>query len=203
MSKRITLKSYVLMSSYLLTTLLFVSSFAEEKGDMRFGVLVMVGGRYDNLRMCVASPKGVKGGMIADVMFTGSYALKDNLSLGINLPVMRPLLFAFAFKMLQFEPEFYLNVKVGENDKRAFIIAPSAGVSLHYGPDYNSDRVNRSPSFFAAGPIVGCHLGMDLTHNGRNHNIIGIKPFYAALFSTDKRIGTVVGGVVEYQYLRE
>ncbi|MCX7725621.1 MAG: hypothetical protein N2053_02100 [Chitinispirillaceae bacterium] len=202
MYKKVTPKTCEQMTLLLLVSL-FLTSFAEEKGDMRFGVLVMVGGRYDNLRMCVASPKGVKGGMIADIMFTGSYALKDNLSLGINLPVMRPILFALAFKMLQFEPEFYLNVKVVENDKRAFMVSPSAGVSLHYGPDYNSDRVNRSPSFFAAGPILGCHLSMDLSNSGKNHNIIGLKPFYAALFSTDKRVGTVVGGVVEYQYLRD
>ncbi len=33
----------------------------------------MGGGRYDDLRMCVGSPAGVKGGPIADIMFVTRY----------------------------------------------------------------------------------------------------------------------------------
>jgi len=176
-------------------------SFAQQKGDMRLGILVMVGGRYDNLRMCVASKSGVKGGVIADVMLTGRYAINDQLGMGFNVPVMRPILFGLAFKMLQFEPEMVLDFKTRVSDKIDFIAAPSLGISLHYGPDYKSDRTNRSPSFFAAGPIAGVHLGVGFKDgNGVTKNIVGIKPFYAGLFTREHGTGTVIGGVLEYQH---
>jgi hypothetical protein len=176
-------------------------SFAQQKGDMHFVILVMVGGRYDNLRMCVASKSGVKGGVIADVMLTGRYTINDQLGMGFNLPVMRPILFGLAFKMLQFEPEMVLDIKTRVNDNIDFVAAPSLGISLHYGPDYKSDRTNRSPSFFAAGPIAGVHLGVGLKDgNGKTKNIVGIKPFYASLFTKEHGTGTVIGGALEYQH---
>jgi len=175
---------------------------AQEKGDMRLGVLVMVGGRYDNLRMCVASKAGVKGGLMADIMLTGRYTLNDNTGIGFNLPVMRPILFGLAFKMLQFEPEFVVDIKTRMNDRLDFIAAPSLGVSLHYGPDYKSDRTNRSPSFFAAGPIAGVHLGLGFKDSGGViRNVVAVKPFYAALFTRNHGTGTVVGGALEYQHI--
>ncbi len=173
---------------------------AQSAGDFGLGVLVMVGARYDNLRMCVASPAGVKGGPIADIMLTGRYAVNDRSGIGINLPVMRPLLFAIAFKMLQFEPEVQIDFRIPTgNDKVDFVAAPSLGASFHYGPDYKSDTKNRSPSFFAAGPIVGVHAGVGLKDDsGEMKNFIGIKPFYAALFSHEHGAGTVLGGALEY-----
>jgi hypothetical protein len=152
------------------------------------------------MRMCVASPAGIKGGPIADIMLTGSFGLNDRLGIGCNLPVMRPILFGVAFKMLQFEPEVQIDVRASISDKLLFIAAPSAGISLHYGPDYQSDRENRSPSFFAAGPIVGCHFSIGMRDEaGTVRNAFGIKPFYVALFADGRTAGTVVGGVLEYR----
>jgi hypothetical protein len=41
---------------------------AQEQKNLKLGFLIMAGGRYDNLRMCVATDSGVKGGPIADIM---------------------------------------------------------------------------------------------------------------------------------------
>lgn len=169
-------------------------------GRGSFGLLVMAGGRYDDMRMCVATPAGVKGGPIADIMLTGNIGLNDRLGIGCNLPVMRPILFGAAFKMLQFEPEFQIDIRASITDRLRFIAAPSAGVSLHYGPDYQSDTKNPTPSFFAAGPIVGCHFCIGMRDEaGTVRNTFGIKPFYAALFADGRTTGTVAGGVLEYR----
>jgi len=176
-------------------------SFAQQKGDVRLGILVLIGGRYDDLRMCVASKSGTKGGMIADLMLTGRYAIKDQLDIGFNVPVMRPILFGLAFKMVQFEPEMVLEIKKRVNNNIDFFAAPSLGISFHYGPDYKSDRINRSSSFFAAGPIAGIHLGAGFKDgNGMTKNLIGIKPFYASLLTRGHGTGTVIGGALEYQH---
>ncbi len=195
-------ESSKIIASLIVLLTLASASFAQSKGDMKMGVLAMVGGRYDNMRMCVASPSGTKGGPIADIMLTGRYGVNDNVGFGVNLPVMRPILFGLAFKMLQFEPEMVVDLRSQINDKLAFVSSPSLGISLHYGPDYKSDRTNRSPSFYAAGPIAGIHVGLGLKdENGSIKNIVGIKPFYVALFSKDHGTGTVIGGALEYQHL--
>jgi hypothetical protein len=186
--------------TFMLIFMFVGTSIAQSKGDISLGLLVMVGGRYDNLRMCVATGSGVKGGPIADVMVTGRYAVTDRVGIGINLPVMRPLLFGLAFKMLQFEPEVMVDFRNRINDRVDVVAAPALGVSLHYGPDYRSDRQNRSPSFFAAGPLAGVHVGIGFKDGaGTIRNFLGVKPFYAALFTRDHGIGTVVGGVFEYR----
>ncbi|MBN1308291.1 MAG: hypothetical protein JXA18_10270, partial [Chitinispirillaceae bacterium] len=62
-----------------------------------------------------------------------------------------------------------------------------------------SDRKERSPSFFAAGPIVGVHLLVGLRDtSGMVRSAFGIKPFYTALFAENRAPGTVVGGALEY-----
>ena len=195
------MKNPTLVAAALILCAFAPISNAQQKDESGMGLLVMAGGRYDNLRMCVASAAGVKGGIIGDVMLTGRHAVNDHIAMGFNLPVMRPILFGLAFRMLQFEPEMVLDVKKQVSDKIVIITAPSLGISLHYGPDYNSDRKNRSPSFFAAGPIAGVHLGMGFKdENGSIENIIGIKPFYAGLFTREQGRGTVIGGALEFQH---
>ncbi len=175
------------------------STNAQEQKNLKLGFLVMAGGRYDNLRMCVATDSGVKGGPIADIMLTGRSASSGKVNVGFNLPFFRPLLFAAAFKMLQFEPEMVFDIRSNPKNGFQFTTAPSVGLSLHYGPDYHSDRKNRSPSFFAAGPIIGVHFLMGKIGSDQQvKNSFGIKPFYAALFSKKYSVGTVVGGALEY-----
>lgn len=188
------------VASCVLCVSIMSASFAQSEGDFNVGILVMIGGRYDNLRMCVATPAGVKGGPIADIMLTGRYAISDLTGIGINLPVMRPILFGSAFHMLQFEPEVLVDFRIPtDNDEVVFVVAPSLGASFHYGPDYTSDSKNRGPSFFAAGPIAGVHTGIGFKgDNGDMKNFVGVKPFYAPLFSRDRGTGTVIGGTVEY-----
>lgn len=182
----------------LLSTPLTVNA-AETTGH-HLGILLMAGARYDDMRMCVGSKAGVKGGPIADVMLTTRTPLGSNMQIGINLPVMRPILFGLAFKMLQFEPELQANFTKPISNQLSLVTGPSLGISLHYGPDYTSDRKNRSPSFFAAGPIVALHTGMQFTTAAEAaESYIGIKPFLAALLSRNHGTGTVLGGAVEYR----
>ena len=124
----------------LLVFLYVESSLSAEAKDVSFGIHFMVGGRYDNIRMCVASPAGKKGGPIADIMFDTKFRVNDNLSIAFNLPVMRPILFAAAFKMLQFEPQFSFEFRKNIKDDKDLIIGPGLGASFHYGPDYKSDK---------------------------------------------------------------
>lgn len=181
---------------------LLSTAFAAEKGDMRLGVMVMLGARYDNMRLCVATGNGVKGGPVADIMLCGRYSLDNNIAIGFNLPVMRPILFGAAFKIVQFEPTVVLDITSSVSSKTDFVVSPGIGVSLHYGPDYTSGRNNRTPSFFAAGPIVNTLLGFDLKSSaGKVVHTIGIRPFYTPLFSKDHGIGTVLGGAFEYMRL--
>jgi hypothetical protein len=177
-------------------------AYSQSKGDHELGLMVIVGGRYDNMRLCVATGNGTKGGPIADIMLTGRYGIKDDVSFGVNIPVFRPILFGAAFQLLQFEPELQVEFRSLQKSNHQFAIAPSLGVSLHYGPDYTSDKKNRSPSFFAAGPIIGTHLSIGFTDkSGFTKNSFGIKPFYAALFSENQGTGTVLGAALEYQKL--
>ncbi|HMB01443.1 MAG TPA: hypothetical protein VKS21_10705, partial [Spirochaetota bacterium] len=77
-------------------------------GEKYIGINFLFGGRYDNLRMCVGSPAGVKGGPIADIGLDIKVSLDNQHDLVINLPIMRPILFGAAFKMLQYEPSVSL-----------------------------------------------------------------------------------------------
>ncbi len=179
-------------------SLLFVNLlFAARKDDMTFGIHIMFGGRYDNMRMCVASPAGVKGGIIADIMFDMKYYFKDNTAVVFNLPLMRPVLFGFAFRMLQFEPQIALETSKKINDKADLILGPGLGLSLHYGPDYKSDRKDRSLSFFAAGPFISGLCGIGFNGSSGKKKIVGARAFYVPLFSQDHGVGTVIGGAVE------
>ncbi len=194
--------------SLLLKTILFIyfsyfSLFADnETKDFSLGIKFMFGGRYDNIRMCVASDTGVKGGIIADIMLVARFNLKKNSAIAFELPIMRPILFAFAFKMLQFEPEFTFEFKHKVSEKIELILGPALGLSLHYGPDYHSDKNNRGPSFFASGPFISSLFALRFKSSSYKAKMIGIRAFYAPLFSSKSELspGTVIGGVVEGQF---
>lgn len=174
-------------------------SFSGETRDVSFGIHFMVGGRYDNMRMCVASPAGKKGGPIADIMFDTKYRINDNMSIAFNLPVMRPILFAAAFKMLQFEPQFSFEFRKNIKDDKDLIIGPGLGASFHYGPDYKSDKEDRGDSFFAIGPFISSLFGYQFKGSSGNNKIFGLRAFYVPLFSgeSDLSPGTVIGGALE------
>lgn len=180
--------------------LIFISgSLAQEttKGGLSYGILYMAGGRYDDVRMCVASAAGVKGGPMADIMFLTKYTFSEKSALTFNLPVMRPLLFGLAFQMLQFEPEFTFQYRKVLNDSKALLTGPGLGVSLNYGPDYKSDLKNRGDSFFAAGPFISWQFGLEF-RGSQKTRVAGIRVFYIPLTAKEHSDGIVLGGALEY-----
>ncbi len=161
-----------------------------------FGLLIMAGGRYDDVRMCIATPAGVKGGPIGDIMFAVKHRINDKHAFSFNLPVMRPILFGAIFKMLQLEPEAAFQMFTPINNKIDFIHGPGIGLSFHYGPDYRSDSENPSKSFFAMGPMVTYQAG--LAFKGKRENSLTFKAFYTPLFANGYANGTVAGGALQY-----
>ena len=175
------------------------SSFCGEAKDVSLGIHFMVGGRYDNMRMCVGSEAGIKGGPIADIMFDTRFRVNDKLSIAFNLPIMRPILFAAAFKMLQFEPQFSFEFRKNIKEDKDLIIGPALGASFHYGPDYKSDKENKGDSFFAVGPFISGLFGYQFKGSSGKNKIFGLRAFYVPLFSgeSDLSPGTVIGGALE------
>ena len=188
------MKSIIISFYMLLLCLLSINASA----SLHPGIHFMLGGRYDDVRMCVSTPAGVKGGSIADVMLDFRYAMGDNLSVAFNLPVMRPVLFAAAFKMMQFEPQFALEINRSIKNNLGIIFSPGLGISLHYGPDYHSDTANRGESFFAAGPFISTLFGLGFPGSSGHRKVAGIRAFYIPLFSGTHENGTVLGAAVEY-----
>jgi hypothetical protein len=160
------------------------------------GVHLMAGVRYDDMRMCVSTPAGVKGGPVGDVMFDLRRRLNERSAVALNLPVMRPLLFAAAFQMLQFEPALTYEYRFGSGQRRA-VAGPGIGMSFHYGPDFNSNLENRGEDFFAAGPIVNLLMGIEFEKSPASRTIAGLRLFYSPLFSPQRRPGTVLGAALE------
>lgn len=190
-------KHLFVLASLILT---FISgSLAQEttKGGLSYGILYMAGGRYDDVRMCVASAAGVKGGPMADIMFLTKYTFSEKSTLTFNLPVMRPLLFGLAFQVLQFEPEFTFQYRKVLNDSKALLTGPGLGVSLNYGPDYKSDLKNRGDPFFAVGPFISWQIGLEFK-GPQKMRVVGIRAFYVPLTAKDHSDGIVLGGVLEY-----
>ncbi len=167
------------------------------------GVKLRVGGRFDNVRMCVASPPGAKGGLAADISFFTELAADDETTVEIDVPVMRPILFGAAFRMLQFEPSVIVKFRRESEGRVEFVGGPVLGLSLHYGPDYESDSKgeDRGPSFFALGPTVGGYLGLDFKRPGETYNFqLGLTPYVTPLFGIDDpdhHFGVVVGGLLD------
>jgi hypothetical protein len=193
MMKNITL---ALIMVFVLSGTLYASE--SDNGNLSFGVLFMAGGRYDNLRMCVGSDAGVKGGPMADIQMVMRYALSRQYAVAFHLPVMRPILFGIAFDMLQFEPEFTFEYKKPISEDLAFVTGPGLGVSLHYGPDYKSDLDNRGDDFFAAGPYISMMMGLAFGGMSKSGSVLGIRAIYVPLFSKEHSPGTVLGAVLEY-----
>jgi hypothetical protein len=168
-----------------------------------FGIAIRAGGRFDNVRKCVASPQGTKGGPAADISVFAEIAVSDTVSVHVDLPVMRPILFAAAFHMLQFEPEVGLLFRKVTDGKVDLVAGPTLGVSLHYGPDYHSERSGsgRTPSFFAMGPQIGGYFGLDFKRPGEQFNFqLGLSPFVTPLIGVndpDHHHGVVVGGLLD------
>ena len=178
--------------------------YAATDSQARFGLKIRIGGRFDNMRMCVASPAGAKGGIAADISAFAEFPVGNNDALlHVDLPLMRPILFAFAFRMLQFEPTVTLKFSGRQNDKIMWVVGPTLGASLHYGPDYRSEASGsgRTESFFALGPIFGGYAGLDFWRPDQRFNFqFGLSPFITPLYSignTQNRHGVVIGGLVD------
>ncbi len=184
---------------FLAVLLSFPAANAQESEARKttFGFLVMGGARYDNVRMCAGSPAGVKGGPIGDVMLSINHSFNEKNSVVFNIPVMRPILFAAAHNMLQFEPEAIYEMHKILSDKKDFIHGPGVGFSANYGPDYKSSTENPTESFFAIGPIVNYQIGLEF--KAKHSHTIALKTFYTPLFSFDGHDnGHVVGSVIQY-----
>ena len=107
--------------------------------------------------------------------------------------------------MLQLEPDVTLSFRRAASESIDIVFGPSLGLSLHYGPDYQSESSGpgRTPSFFALGPIFGAYLGLDFKRPQRNVNYqLGVRPYVTPLFAVSdpaSHRGVVVGGMLEAQ----
>ena len=171
-----------------------------------FAAKVRAGGRFDNVRMCVATSEGTKGGPAADISLSTEVALSDTVSIDMDLPVFRPILFGLAFNMLQFEPSVTLKFRKYGKGTTDFIAGPTLGVSLHYGPDYKSGISGdaRTDSFFALGPLVGGYVGIDFKRPCKTYNFqMGITPYMIPLFSVkddQNHKGIVAGALMDFSF---
>lgn len=191
---------------FVIASLLPMAASAQEvlsKNTVTFGIKIRAGGRHDDVRMCVATPAGSKLGPAMDVSFVTEFVLSDDLVLSLNVPVLRPLLFATKFDMLQFEPDVTLKFVVKQGERRDLVAGPSLGVSLHYGPDFESelDGDLRGPSFFAMGPRVGAYVGVNFKRPSESFDFqLGFSPYVTPLFSIkdpESHQGRVVGGSLD------
>ncbi len=201
------------------TALLFVASTSLAAGEVatdaqpsepdsaaaiRFGVKAQAGGRYDDVRMCVATPAGVKGGTTLEISIYLAVPLAGGKTLSFILPVMRPLLFGAAFGMMQFEPDVVLTLRWETGWDFDLIYGPLLGLSLHYGPDYTAgpDDGDEIPAFFAWGPRLGAYVAVDLSKLSGLDLQIGLAPTVSPLFSAgdpDNHNGWVAGVVLDAQ----
>jgi hypothetical protein len=123
-------------------------------------------------------------------------------ALQVDLPIMRPILFAVAFNMFQFEPSATLKFRETSGGNTDLVLGPTIGVSLHYGPDYHSDLNDRH--FFAAGPIIGGYFGLDFPRPGKLFNFeLGVTPYLIPLFGirdSANHKGIVIGGLLDASF---
>ena len=199
-----------LFFSTVLALALFAStahSQSDPSDDFIVGFKLIAGGRYDNVRMCVGSPPGVPGGPAMDISFFTEWGLTENAAISVNIPVMRPVLFGLSFQMLQFEPDVAVLFRSHSDDGSVEIVGgPSLGLTLHYGPDYESDSdgPERGPSFFALGPRIGGYVGLDFPRPDKTFNFqLGLAPYFTPLFSVNDPAGhrgVIIGGALEGQF---
>lgn len=177
-----------------------LSARQSDDPGISFGVNFMFGARYDDMRMCVASPAGVKGGPVGDVQLYTKVHFNEKYALGFKLPIMRPILFSTAFNMLQFEPEFTFEIQHTINEDVTFKTGFGLGASMHYGPDYKAGKEDQNAeSFPAAGPYISTIFGIGFKNDNNLQRATGIRLFYAPLFSEARGTGTVLGAALEYQ----
>lgn len=200
--------SKVLIIGLVAVTTLFgelgeLAAQTDANDELVLGVKVRFGGRYDDVRMCVASDPGTKGGIAADISFFMDFGVNESWVIHVDLPVFRPIMFAASFNMLQFEPSVTANYRIRTGSPVDVIVGPTLGLSLHYGPDYRSTSSGpgRGPSFFAMGPSIGGYFGVDFTRPGDAFNFqLGLSPYVAPLFGLgdpDDHRGVVIGGLVD------
>jgi len=176
---------------------------ATARDSTRTGFKIRFGERFDNVRKCVASKTGTKGGIAGDISVFAEIPSVNKTMLHVDLPVMRPILFAVAFHMLQFEPTVALTFSDRSDRNTRWVAGPALGVSLHYGPDYKSEAsgAGRTASFFAMGPIIGGYAGIDFRQPGKAFDFqLGISPYVTPLFSIndpENHRGVVIGGLVD------
>ncbi len=170
---------------------------AQEFKPVSIGINVTAGGRYDNVRMCVATG-GVSGGPVADIMLNTRFSPSNDFSFVLNFPIFRPILFASAFSMLQFEPQLTFEFRTKISEKLFFVGGPGLGVSLNYGPDYHSSFNSRGMPFFSAGPIISSLFGLGF-YAGKTYMVTGLRIFAIPLFS-DTLSGVVLGGAIDVSF---
>lgn len=189
------------MRKILIAIVLFVVAvtvtYAQEREGVSFGIHVLGGGRYDNVRMCVGSPAGVPGGPIGEVYFDAKVPVDGGGTVVFNIPVFRPIVFAAAFQMVQIEPLVTYEYRFGGESGSTPVLAGGGGVVFHYGPDYNSSAENRGESFFSIGPVVHGFAGLTI---GESSFTTGARGFFSPLFMPGRPMGIVAGGGVELHY---
>lgn len=174
------------------------AAFSVDK-ERAFGFKLMMGGRYDDMRMCVASPAGTKGGPVADIKFFMKFRMSLDWSMTVTIPVFRPILFGAAFEVLQYESDVAMEYKMKISPKVDFQTGPGIGLSYHYGPDYKSGTGNaRTDDFFALGPMVSYYAAFDFKWPKSYATRVGIQLFHISLFRVDEfQYGKVFGGALE------
>ena len=184
----------------IMTGLIAGISSAETDRNISFGTHFLAGGRYDDVRMCVGSDAGVKGGPIMDIYADIRFPLGERDTLAVNIPVMRPVLFGAAFQMLQFEPQVTYERHFGQLDNPHFVFGAGSGIVFHYGPDYKSSSDDRGDDFFAWGPLFSGFFGREFPGE-RKSWMPGIKVFYSPLMSSEYDSGSVLGAGLELHCL--
>lgn len=175
------------------------ATFSADK-ERAFGFKLMMGGRYDDMRMCVATPAGTKGGPIGDIKFFMKFRMSLDWSMTVTIPVFRPILFG-TFKILQYESDVAMEYKLKVSPKVDFVTGPGLGLSYNYGPGYKSARSGngRTDSFFSLGPMVTYYGAFDIKWPKHYATRIGIQLFHVSLFRADGNYdyGMVWGGALE------
>lgn len=190
------MKKYFLALCFLFSLILGVSA---GDSDVSYGIHVLAGGRYDDLRMCVGSPAGIKGGPIMDVYFDIIIPAGTQGQVIMNIPVARPILFGAAFKMLQFEPQVTYEYRLPLDGGDSLVLGGGLGMAFHYGPDFESSPDDRGEDFFAMGPLFSLSAGYEFLRPAGSWRP-GVKLFYSPLVLSEMANGTVLGGGMELYY---
>lgn len=209
-TQRTTKRTAVMLSvaTVVLLGLTVCSSVSAEprEGEVVLGIRLRLGWKYDNLRVCGATPPGVPHGPDIDISFFSEVGLKDGVGLDINVPMFRPIMFAASARLLQFEPEVTLVFSKEVSGRTVFQGGPALGVSLNYAPDLNADfdSGRLRPSFFSIGPRIGGYVGFDFIRDGKRFNDqLGFHPYVlplVAIRDPARHRGLVLGGTIDNSF---